>query len=239
MSCAKDNGTMVIYTDPTTSPTVRNIFRTDANGANLAEFVVNGYTNARAFGGVRISRNATRYALGGLQSTSTAAANRVPVLISGDSGATWTTPFVSTSNNAFIVAASADLEVMLFIVLNDSNVFQSVQLTQNFGSSFTSPAGITNAQHIYASNADMSYLFRAIANGTEFQFSTNKGTSFTTVAIPSISGDILTISCNEIGDEVTVTTSNRAYRSLDFGATWAQTQPAGNGNRNWTLNNIQ
>jgi hypothetical protein len=239
MSCAKDNGTMVIYTDPTTSPTVRNIFKTDANGDNLAEFTVNGYTVSKAFIGVRISRNATRYALGGDQRTATAAAQRVPALISNDSGATWTVPFVSTSNAAILVSASDDLENLIYIVINSSNVFVSVQLTQDFGSSFTSPAGITNNSYIYASNADMSYLFRAIANDTQFQFSTNKGTSFTTVAIPSISGDILTISCNETGDEVTVTTSNRAYVSLDFGATWAQTQPAGNGNRNWTLNNIQ
>jgi hypothetical protein len=239
MSCAKDNGTMVIYTDPTTSPTVRNIFKTDANGANLAEFTVNGYTVSKAFNGVRISRNATRYALGGDQRTSVAAAQRVPVLISGDSGATWTTPFVSTSNLAGLVAASADLENMIFIVLNSAGSFVSVQLTQNFGTSFTSPAGITNSNYIYASNADMSYLFRGLVGGTQFQFSTNKGTSFTTVAISGISGDILTISCNETGDEVTVTTSNRAYVSLNFGATWAQTQPAGAGNRNWTLNNIQ
>jgi len=235
ISGAKENGKVLAIGTPINTA-LPNIFLSDTNGLNLASFTIDGITTAREYTNSKMSSNGQKIVVAGDNRDFRAAGVRFTTRLTTDNGATWSTPF-NVSNSFYVVYAVNDLLDKIFIAeFNSVLTFNSLKRTIDGGATWDTAAGVTSGG-FFDMSGDGTTLYWATSS--ILRKSTNNGTSFTTLTIPSRAGNIQEVRTNLNGLKLLVLTSQRAYLSLDGGTTWAQTQPNGNSNFNWDLGFIQ
>jgi hypothetical protein len=224
------DGQLAVFVATHTNTGQNNVFISDDNLASFQSLVVNENTT----GSSNFTSGARR---GDVILITSAGVDSSAAFLSTNKGVTWqlindggrvrgSFPYISEDGqNIFFGARNQNDSPASFAVYVSFNqgvtgVFQTAPVLPVFG----------------ACSDNLQYMIIASVS-SQPQRSVNTGDTWT--ALSGISGNVRDIKSSTTGQYWMIVTTQKAYLSTDFGATFTETQPVGNVNRDWQVGFIQ